>query len=90
MPCKCNKNKKQDKPKKKSFDSVPLKVLKERREICRDCPHSTKSKDNKFRKFNGLNNNSTCELSGRFINECTADSNYACPDDRFDESNSEI
>ena len=42
--------------------AVPLSVILERRDHCRECEHATRSPDPRFAVNKGLTSNSICEL----------------------------
>jgi|TARA_Y100000310_G_scaffold276053_1_gene292941 hypothetical protein len=59
--------------------SLSLEVVKQRRDTCRKCKYSSKSKDPKFKRFNGLNNTSRCQKVDKLITAITQDGQFKCP-----------
>jgi hypothetical protein len=61
------------------IDKIPYAYTKLRRDVCRACPHASKSPDRLDRPSKGLTTLSKCELCGCFIAAKTMLASEKCP-----------
>ena len=70
-------------PKSKVRTTVPLDVLKARRDCCKQCIFCTKSSLPKFASFLGLSHTSKCKKANKLISTITEDASFSCPEHLF-------
>jgi len=54
-------------------------VIARRRDVCRQCPNASRSKDAKFAPFNGLTSFSRCAACACFVSAKTRLASEQCP-----------
>lgn len=86
MGCNCGAAKQEPAPAPGEPKKVSLEMLRQRRNICRDCEHAGLSTDPRFRASRGLTNLSKCGESGLPVWSETAKAEARCPIGRWERS----
>ena len=60
-------------------DQADAQTVQQRRDVCRECPHASKSDAARFTSFSGLTSRSTCDQCGCFIKAKTMIASEVCP-----------